>query len=138
MVLFNKIRKKERERTRSRSRFYDSNLPYISLLFCSISIDLLVCNVCNIVLFFFISFVAFWLILFFVFFFFLLWSFVLFVVDNHLKEMPHRIRKIVSKCRPPFAAIHRKRYTHAASTHQCMCQSTVFFNLIFFSIQIEI
>jgi hypothetical protein len=31
--------------------------------------------------------------------------------------MPHRIRKIVSKCRPPFVEIHRKHHTHGATQH---------------------
>jgi hypothetical protein len=39
---------------------------------------------------------------------------------TQLKEMPHRIRKIVSKCRRPFIGIQHRRHT-LPTTHHCMC-----------------
>lgn len=126
IAFFNKIKKKERERTRILSFLWFESSFYITtfLLYLRWLTCMLCMQHCSAFFFFFISFVAFWLILFFC----LLCSFVPFIVDNHhMKEMPHRIRKIVSKCRPPFIEINRKRYTHAASTHHCMCQSIVYF-----------
>ncbi|CAF4722103.1 unnamed protein product, partial [Rotaria sp. Silwood1] len=35
--------------------------------------------------------------------------------------MPQRMRKIVSKCRPPFVRLHRYRHSMPATDHY-MCQ----------------
>ena len=39
-----------------------------------------------------------------------------------LSEMPHRMRKIVSRYRPPFMGRHHKQYSPAAN-HHCTCQT---------------
>jgi hypothetical protein len=43
-------------------------------------------------------------------------------LSSILKEMPHRMRKIVSKCRSPFIGSEHRRHSLAA-THHCMCSN---------------
>lgn len=97
------IKREKEEEEEEKILFFRIVLPYYRILTLSQS-------TCCAVLFLFISFVVFDAFS---------CSLLLLPSITKLVEMPHRMRKIVSRCRPPFIGMRRNRHKHG-TPHHCM------------------